>query len=82
MKYVKISENSLKRYIAAYYELEALECGGVDNWSWYGDNFDEMKRVFYKDITDKEATDEDIEDMSFTDLAELEINTMEVIEDA
>lgn len=82
MKYIKVPVGQLIDYLAAYYESEALNCGGVDNWSWYGENFDEMKRIFYKDITGTEATDEDIEDISFEELAELKINTMEVIEDA
>lgn len=36
-KYVKISVDELSRLIEAKEALSALECGGVDNWEWYGE---------------------------------------------
>lgn len=36
-KYVKISVDELAELIEAKEELSALECGGVDNWEWYGE---------------------------------------------
>lgn len=34
----KIGEERLKELIIAEQRLNALECGGVDNWTWYGDS--------------------------------------------
>ena len=39
MKYYKISEKYLKYLIESRARLEALESGGVDNWSWYGESY-------------------------------------------
>lgn len=39
-KYVKISVDELAELIEAKEELSALNCGGVDNWEWYGDCFE------------------------------------------
>lgn len=36
-KYVKISVDELAELIEAKEELSALECGGIDNWEWYGE---------------------------------------------
>ena len=33
-----IKENELKELLEAYHILSALECGGVDNWTWYSDS--------------------------------------------
>ena len=33
---VKIDKKELRELLEAYYKLQALECGGVDNWEWYG----------------------------------------------
>ena len=38
-KYVKISVKELKELLEAEATLNALECGGVDNWEWYGEAF-------------------------------------------
>ena len=38
MKQYIINEDELKELLNAYFTLDALECGGVDNWSWYGES--------------------------------------------
>lgn len=40
-KYVKISVKELKNLLEKAEILSALECGGVDNWEWYGEAFSE-----------------------------------------
>ena len=32
-----IKRIELKELLEAYHILAALECGGVDNWTWYGE---------------------------------------------
>lgn len=41
-KYYYISEQELLDLIQDRLELQCLEEGGVDNWSWYGENRDEF----------------------------------------
>ena len=38
-RYVKIKVKELKELLEAEVKLNALECGGVDNWEWYGEAF-------------------------------------------
>ena len=33
-----VPADRLKQYLTAYFTLNALERGGVDNWSWYSDS--------------------------------------------
>lgn len=40
-KYVIITEETYKMLTRDYLKLQALECGGVDNWEWYGEALDE-----------------------------------------
>ena len=35
-KYYIIEEKNLIELLTAYNKAIALECGGVDNWEWYG----------------------------------------------
>ena len=63
-EYVKIEINELANLIKKADELDALECGGVDNWEWYGEslseNFDEETDYYeyvsthYDKINEKE----------------------------
>lgn len=60
-KYVKISTDKLRDLYRDSERLNALECGGVDNWEWYGeaiheylsdtpyDDFDEYIENEYSD---------------------------------
>ena len=74
MKYYKISEEDLKYFIECRARLEALESGGVDNWSWYGDaNTDylcDMKEEYNIPIE---------EDLDFKDIADREIKEFEEV---
>lgn len=36
-----ISEKELASLLRSSLTLRYLEAGGVDNWTWYGENFDE-----------------------------------------
>ena len=35
---IHISEKEYVKLLCAQEELRRLECGGVDNWEWYGDS--------------------------------------------
>lgn len=74
MKYYKVSEKDLKYLIESRARLEALESGGVDNWSWYCDaNSDYLADM-------KEEYDIPMEeDLDFKDIANREIKNFEEV---
>ena len=41
---VKISAKRLKELERSAAKLNALECGGVDNWEWYGESLKEWNK--------------------------------------
>lgn len=49
-KYYCLSEEQLKSLIKASNDLAALESGGVDNWSYYGDALDEYYTEYTKQL--------------------------------
>ena len=42
-KFYVLSETQLKLLLRYKAELNALECGGVDNWDWYGESIHESE---------------------------------------
>lgn len=42
MKYYEIDEHDLKNLLYQAHKLTALESGGVDNWSWYGESISDF----------------------------------------
>lgn len=66
-----ISEKELKEMLYAVNSLQALEWGGVDNWSWYGESFSDYVEQY---IEDNQLNEEEIdEDFNMDDIVELEI---------
>ena len=39
--YVKIPLTEFQELLEKEIQLDALECGGVDNWEWYSESFKE-----------------------------------------
>ena len=37
MRIFLVNEKELQELLKAYCQFQALECGGVDNWEWYGE---------------------------------------------
>lgn len=74
MKYYKISGKDLKYLIESRARLEALEAGGVDNWSWYSESYSDyladMKEEYNIPIE---------EDLDFEDIANREIKNFEEV---
>lgn len=72
-KYYKVSGDDLKYFIECRARLEALESGGVDNWSWYGEsnhNYLQDMAEEYK-ITDRCITFEDVVDKEIKNFEEI-----------
>ena len=49
MKMYRISEDELRRIFHDALAYEALDCGGVDNWSWYGESFMDFIDIYKED---------------------------------
>lgn len=76
-KYI-ISEERLKKLLAAELELRQLEHSGVDNWSWYGEGREE----FLFEAIDGRVPEEEIpEDIDYDYIAELNLAKYEKLED-
>lgn len=63
-KYYKISESELIELIATSIKMDALNRDGVDNWTWYGEGFQDMIKEYFPN-----ATEEEMEDLCFYDCA-------------
>ena len=68
MKKYEINEDDLLYLIECRARLEALESGGVDNWSWYGDAYGD----YLCDMKEQYGIDLE-EDLDFYDVAMHEI---------
>lgn len=87
-EYIAVPASDMIEFIACQMKLAALEAGGVDNWSWYGESIgdflehlpDEYGQKFWEwvyNVKAKDETAEDfVEDMSFEDFAQYEIDMM------
>lgn len=74
MKYYKIKEEDLKYFIECRARLEALEAGGVDNWSWYGESYSD----YLNDMKNEYKLSQE-EDFDFDDIVEHEIKNFKEI---
>lgn len=76
--YYKVSEPTLLDLLSRVYKLEALEDGGVDNWSGYIDSCDDFLRAYCKNkgIDPKLAEEGEI---GFYDVAESDLSKFEEI---
>ena len=59
--YYKISKETLLNLLAARLELDQLIYSGVDNWSWYGEGYQEFMKEKASDYISKEEIPEDID---------------------
>lgn len=59
--YYKISKETLLNLLAARLELNQLEYNGVDNWSWYGEGYQEFMKEEASDYISEEEIPEDID---------------------
>lgn len=67
-----ISEEELRDLLYCRHTLAALECGGVDNWPWYGDSISDYEKMY--------CDDNGIEDnLCISEIVEKEISKYESI---
>ena len=87
-EYIAVPVSEMIDLIADQMKLMALDAGGVDNWSWYGDSLcnalEAMPQCydngFWDWVRSQKATDETVDDyvsdMSFEDYARYEVSNM------
>ena len=87
-EYIAVPASEMIELITCQMKLCALEAGGVDNWSWYGDSlYEALKEMpncydnnFWEWVKREKAEDETveefIEDMNFEDYARYEVDIM------
>lgn len=68
MIYCLVPKDELKDLLYDSLKLQALECGGVDNWDWYGDSVRDFIDVAKADYNVPEDDDFDISDMADVDV--------------
>ena len=74
MKMYKISEDELRRIFHDALAYEALDYGGVDNWSWYGESFMDFIDIYKKDYQipdEEEFYFDDVVDHAFQELIKI-----------
>lgn len=49
-EYYKISKEDLLNFITRDLKLSALESGGIENWSWYGDIYYNYLNMIFKEL--------------------------------
>lgn len=59
--YYKISKETLLNLLTARLELNQLEYSGVDNWTWYGEGYQEFMKEEASDYISEEEIPEDID---------------------
>ena len=53
MKEITISVGRYKDLLKAELELSMLECGGVDNWQWYGESLNPEGEKSYWELCEE-----------------------------
>ena len=77
MIYCLVPKDELKDLLYDSLKLQALECGGVDSWNWYGDSV--------RDFIDAAKTDynvpKDDDDFDISDMAEVDVEGYRTVEE-
>lgn len=77
VKYCLVPKDELKELLCDSLTLQALECGGIDNWDWYGasiTDFIEAAKVDYN-------VPEDDNDFDISDMADVDVEGYRTVEE-
>lgn len=77
MIYCLVPKDELKELLCDSLTLQALDCGGVDNWEWYGasvEDFIEAAKVDYN-------VPEDDNDFDISDMADVDVEGYRTVEE-
>ena len=70
-----VPESDLRSILHAALMLNALECGGVDNWGWYGESISE----FCKEVKEEIPALKDEPEVYLEDIADEALKQYKVI---
>jgi hypothetical protein len=77
MIYCLVPKDELKDLLYDSLRLQALDCGGVDNWDWYGASI--------RDFIDAAKADynvpEDDDDFDISDMADVDVEGYRTVEE-
>ncbi len=77
MIYCLVPKDELKDLLYDSLKLQALECGGVDNWDWYGESV--------RDFIDSAKADynvpKDDDDFDISDMADVDVEGYRTVEE-
>ena len=77
MIYCLVPKDELKDLLYDSLKLQALECSGVDNWSWYGDSVRDFINAAKADYN----VPEDDDDFDISDMAEVDVEGYRTVEE-
>ena len=69
MEAIIIPKNELASLLRDSDKLHRLECGGVDNWEWYGESLNDDEDPSYEKIQD--MSDDDLLDFCGYEIIEI-----------
>lgn len=77
MIYCLVPKDELKDLLYDSLKLQALECGGVDSWTWYGDSIREFIDAAKADYN----VPKDDDDFDISDMAEVDVEGYRTVEE-
>lgn len=77
MTYCLVPKDELKDLLYDSLKLQALECGGVDNWSWYGESIGDFINAAKADYN----VPEDDDDFDISDMADVDVEGYRTVEE-
>lgn len=77
MIYCLVPKDELKDLLYDSLKLQALECGGVDNWSWYGESIGDFINAAKADYN----VPEDDDDFDISDMADVDVEGYRTVEE-
>lgn len=77
MIYCLVPKDELKDLLYDSLRLQALDCGGVDNWTWYGDSIGDFIDAAKADYN----VPEDDDDFDISDMADVDVEGYRTVEE-
>lgn len=76
MIYCLVPKDELKDLLYDSLRLQALDCGGVDNWDWYGASIEDFIDAAKADYN----VPEDDDDFDISDMADVDVEGYRTVE--
>lgn len=77
MIYCLVPKDELKDLLYDSLRLQALDCGGVDNWDWYGASIEDFIDAAKADYN----VPEDDDDFDISDMADVDVEDYRTVEE-